>query len=191
VAHLAARGLTVRAHPAIAPRLPGVPILPLGEGDLLAGRWRVHATPGHARDHLVFRDEQTGALLCGDMLSTLSTVVIDPPEGDMAEYERQLARLAALPVRALYPAHGPPAAHGRAALLGYLAHRAARQAKISAALGEPGTLDEVTARAYDDVPAAVLPVAARSCLAVLQKLRAEGSAAEAGGRWRRCQTGTP
>lgn len=184
VAVLAARGLTVRAHPAIAPRLPGLAIAPLAEGDLLGGRWRVHVTPGHARDHVVFLDERTGALLAGDMLSTLSTVVIDPPEGDMAEYERQLRRLAGLDVRALYPAHGPPAAHGRAALLGYLAHRAEREARIVEALATPGSLAEVTARAYEDVPPAVWPVAERSCLATLLKLAAAGQAEESGGSWR-------
>jgi glyoxylase-like metal-dependent hydrolase (beta-lactamase superfamily II) len=184
VAVLAARGCTVRAHPAIAPRLPGLRFRPLAEGDLLAGRWRVHETPGHARDHVVFLDEASGALVCGDMLSTLSTVVVDPPEGDMAEYERQLTRLAALPVRALYPAHGPPAADGRQALRRYLAHRAEREAKVRAALARPGTLAEVTARAYQDVPVAVLPVAQRSCLAILLKLGGLGLAAEAGGTWR-------
>ena len=185
VAALAARGLAVRAHPAIAPRLGGVPFLPLGEGDLLHGRWRVHATPGHARDHVVFLDEVSGALLAGDMVSTLSTVVIDPPEGDMAEYERQLERLATLGVRALYPAHGPPAVHGRAVLRAFRAHRAEREARVVAALDAPGPLAAVTARAYEDVAPAVLPVAARSCLAVLLKLAAAGRADESGGIWRR------
>ncbi len=192
---LAARGLTVRAHPAIAPRLAalagpsgtrGVPFEPLREGDLLGGRWRVFETPGHARDHLVFLDEPSGALLAGDMHSTLSTVVIDPPEGDMAEYVRQLARLAALPVRALYPAHGPPAADGRRALLQSLEHRAVREAKVFGALfGADSSLAEVTARAYDDVPPQIWPVAERSCLAILFKLAQEGRAVESGGSWRR------
>jgi endoribonuclease LACTB2 len=184
VARLAARGLCVRAHPAIAPRLAGVPFEPLADGDLLHGRWRVLWTPGHARDHVVFLDERTGALLAGDMVSTLSTIVVDPPEGDMAEYERQLERLAASPVRALYPAHGPPAAHGVAVLRAYLAHRAEREAKVRRALSSPGTLEEITARAYDDVAPGVWPVAARSCLATLQKLASRGAAAESGGLWR-------
>jgi glyoxylase-like metal-dependent hydrolase (beta-lactamase superfamily II) len=157
----------------------------LRQGALLQGRWRVHETPGHARDHLVFLDEVTGALLAGDMVSTLSTVVIDPPEGDMAGYERQLARLAAMEVRALYPAHGPPAAHGRALLRAFLAHRAEREAQVVAALDGPGPLAEVTARAYPDVPPAVLPVAERSCLATLLKLAASGRAIESNGIWRR------
>jgi glyoxylase-like metal-dependent hydrolase (beta-lactamase superfamily II)/8-oxo-dGTP pyrophosphatase MutT (NUDIX family) len=183
---LAARGLAVRAHPAAAARLPGVRAEPLRQGDLLGGRWRVHETPGHARDHVVFLDERSGALLAGDMLSTLSTVVIDPPEGDMAEYERQLGRLASLGVRALFPGHGPPAADGPGALRASLAHRAEREARILAALDPPGSLEEVTARAYQDVPASVLPVAARSALATLLKLRASGRAEESGGWWRRC-----
>jgi len=184
VAVLAARGLTVRAHRDIAPRLPGVLFKPLRDGELLGGRYGVLFTPGHARDHLVFHDEETGALLLGDMLSTLSTVLIDPPEGDMAEYERQLARLAELGPAALYPAHGQPATDGPAALQACLAHRAEREAKILEALRAPGTLGEITERAYDDVPAAVWPIAERSGLAVLLKLAAQGRAVEQAGRWR-------
>jgi glyoxylase-like metal-dependent hydrolase (beta-lactamase superfamily II)/8-oxo-dGTP pyrophosphatase MutT (NUDIX family) len=185
VAALAARGLTVRAHPSITPRLRGIPFEPLREGDLLAGRWRVFETPGHARDHVVFLDERTGGLVAGDMLSTLSTIVIDPPEGDMAEYERQLDRLSRLGVRALFPAHGPPAAHGAAALRAYLAHRAEREALVLRALDAEGPLDEVTARAYQDVPPAVWPVAARSCLATLLKLERLGRVVRSGELWRK------
>ena len=183
VTTLAERGLMVRAHRAIAPRLPGVLFKPLREGELLGGRYGVLFTPGHARDHVVFHDEETGALLVGDMLSTLSTIMIDPPEGDMAEYERQLQRLVDLAPRALYPAHGQPAPAGVAALRAYLAHRAEREEKIVEALREPGTLSEVTARAYADVPPAAWPVAERSGLAVLLKLQAQGRAVERDGRW--------
>jgi glyoxylase-like metal-dependent hydrolase (beta-lactamase superfamily II)/8-oxo-dGTP pyrophosphatase MutT (NUDIX family) len=183
VAALAARGLTVRAHRDMISRLPGVLFKPLREGELLGGRWGVLFTPGHARDHVVFHDDETGALLVGDMLSTLSTIVIDPPEGDMAEYERQLARLIALRPRTLYPAHGQPAANAVAALGAYLAHRAEREARIVEALRQPGTLGEITGRAYADVPPQVWPVAERSGLAVLLKLAAQGRAEERDGRW--------
>jgi glyoxylase-like metal-dependent hydrolase (beta-lactamase superfamily II) len=170
------RGLRVRAHPLAATRLPGLDVFALAEGDLLAGRFRVLETPGHAREHLAFLDERTGALLCGDLVSTLSTVVIDPPEGDMAEYERQLARVRALGPRTLYPAHGAPAPGAPALLDAALAHRREREEKILRALPAGGTLEEITARAYDDVPPAVHGLAARSCLAVLLKLAAEGRA---------------
>jgi hypothetical protein len=59
-----------------------------------------------------------------------------------------------------------------------------REAKVLAALASPGTLAEVTARAYDDTPPAALAIAARSCLASLEKLRAEGRAREERGAWR-------
>jgi endoribonuclease LACTB2 len=157
---------------------------PLADGDLLGGRWRVLHTPGHTAGHVVFHDQLSGALLAGDMVSTLSTIVIDPPEGNMAVYLASLERLRALGPRTLYPAHGGPALDGTAKLAEYAAHRAERETKVLAALSRAGTLAEVTARAYDDTPAAVHPVAARSCLASLQKLEAEGRARRDGDRWR-------
>ncbi len=55
---------------------------------------------------------------------------------------------------------------------------------ILAALAAPGTLEEITARAYADAPAVLHPVAARSCLASLLDLRREGRARERDGVWR-------
>ena len=173
----------VRAHRLARGRVPGVELEPLREGDLAGGRFRVLETPGHAREHLAFLDEDSGALLCGDLVSTLSTIVIDPPEGDMAEYERQLERVRALAPRTLFPAHGPPAPDAPARLAAYRAHRREREALVIAALRPGGTLDEITARAYEDVPAAFHPVAARSCLAALEKLAALGLARAHDGRF--------
>ena len=176
-------GIPVKAHRLATGRVPGAAVEPVREGDLLGGRFLVLETPGHAREHLVFLDERSGALLCGDLLSTLSTIVIDPPEGDMAEYVRQLERVRALAPRTLYPAHGPPAPDGVSRLGTYIAHRREREALVAEALAKGGTLEEVTARAYADTPTAVHPVAQRSCLASLLKLRDEGRAREEGGRW--------
>ncbi len=171
----------VRGHALARGAVPGAEVIPLREGDLAGGRFRVFATPGHAREHLAFLDEESGALLCGDLVSTLSTIVIDPPEGDMAEYESQLARMRALAPRTLFPAHGPPAPDAPARLSAYLAHRREREGLVVAALRRGGTLEEITARAYPDVPPEVHPVAARSCLAVLLKLAAQGRARERDG----------
>jgi glyoxylase-like metal-dependent hydrolase (beta-lactamase superfamily II)/8-oxo-dGTP pyrophosphatase MutT (NUDIX family) len=173
----------VRAHALARGRIPGVEVVPLREGELAGGRFLVLETPGHAREHLCFLDEVTGALLCGDLVSTLSTIVIDPPEGDMAEYEAQLARVRALGPRTLYPAHGPPAPDAALRLAAYLAHRREREALVLAALAEGGTLAELTARSYPDVPPMVHPVAARSCLAVLEKLVRRGRARVDGERF--------
>lgn len=184
VATVAARyRIPVRAHALAAGRLPGVSVEPVSEGDLLGGRFLVLETPGHAREHLSFLDERSGALVCGDLVSTLSTIVIDPPEGDMAEYVRQLERVRALAPRTLYPAHGPPAPDAVARLDAYVAHRRERRGLVLSALAPGGTLAEVTARAYADTPEVFHVVAARSCLASLLELRDEGRAREDAGRW--------
>jgi len=175
----------VRAHRLAAGRVPGAAIVPAREGELLGGRFRVLETPGHAREHLSFLDEDTGALLCGDMVSTLSTIVIDPPEGDMGEYERQLERLGALAPRTLYPAHGPPAPGAVERLGMYLEHRHAREALVVEALAAgAASLEEITSRAYADTAAPLHPIAARSCLAILEKLAAAGRARREGPAWR-------
>ncbi len=102
----------------------------------------------------------------------------------MAEYERQLERLRALGPRTLYPSHGPPAPDAPAALAKFRLHRRGREGLVlDALIAGGGTLAEVTTRAYADTPTAVHPVAERSCLAVLEKLLAEGKARRDGARW--------
>ncbi|HEU0055033.1 MAG TPA: MBL fold metallo-hydrolase, partial [Longimicrobium sp.] len=177
VAALRARhAVVVRAHPEAAARLPAGlgEVLPLADGERLPGGYRALHTPGHARGHVAFLGERTGALLTGDMVSTLSTIVIDPPEGDMAEYLRSLERLRQLGPRTLFPAHGAPTQGAVEKLGEYLAHRREREAKVLAAAATPGSLEEITARAYDDAPPFMLPFAARSCLASLLMLEQEG-----------------
>jgi glyoxylase-like metal-dependent hydrolase (beta-lactamase superfamily II)/8-oxo-dGTP pyrophosphatase MutT (NUDIX family) len=160
---LAALGLPLRAHPATAGLLRiSSAVQPLSDGEVLYGRWRVLHTPGHAPGHVAFLDEGTGALLAGDMVSTVSSVVIDPPEGDMRLYLRQLERLRQVGARTLYPAHGAPAPSAAAKLEEYLAHRHMRTEKVLAALVPGGTLAEVTRQSYDDTPPYLLPVAERS-----------------------------
>ena len=178
-------GLPLRAHPETA-RLLGLSgrAEPLAEGDVLSSRWRVLHTPGHAPGHVAFLDERTGALFAGDLVSTASTVVIDPPEGDMRAYLRELERLRQVRARTLYPAHGAPAPSAVAKFDEYLAHRHARTEKVAIALASGGTLGEVTRRAYDDTPEFLLPVAERSCLATLLMLEGDGRARREGDRWR-------
>ena len=191
VAHLARRtGLPVWAHPLTASRLPVPVARELNEGDVLTlggaqpMRWRVLHTPGHARGHICLFDEASKAAVVGDMLAGVGTIVIDPPEGNMAEYLRQLQRLKDTGVRTLYPAHGPAISDGAAKIDEYLQHRAWREGKVVAAL-EAGAapVDQLVARAYDDVQSFVWPIAERNTLAILEKLEAEGRASETGGLW--------
>jgi glyoxylase-like metal-dependent hydrolase (beta-lactamase superfamily II) len=192
----AARGLSVRGHPLTLERLPpgcraGAPI---GHGDLLPlGRapddgpgWHLRAihTPGHDRGHLCFTESRYGAAIVGDMLSTISTIIVDPPEGHLGTYLRSLELLLAEPLATLYPAHGLAVRDGRRLVRQYLRHRAQREAALVDALVDGGgTVADLVPRVYWDSKPEMHRFAARSLLAGLQKLEEEGRATATGDRW--------
>lgn len=144
-------------------------------------------TPGHAAGHLVLDDLRPGgrSLIVGDMVAAIGTIIVDPSEGDMGEYIRQLKRLRGLPQKILFPAHGPPILDGHAKLDQYVRHRLMREEKVLAALKEtgPSTAADLLPRAYDDTPKTVWPLAERSCLAHLLKLVEDGRARRDGHRF--------
>ncbi|HKQ99312.1 MAG TPA: MBL fold metallo-hydrolase [Pyrinomonadaceae bacterium] len=132
-------------------------------------------TPGHARGHLCFYDEQTGALLTGDNVVGLGSVLIDPPEGNMQDYLRSLERLRALPhLTVLFGAHGPAIGSPRAKIEEYIAHRVEREKNILMAVREgAGAPAEIVRRVYTDVHPKAHAMAERAVLAHLEKLEAE------------------
>ncbi|HWU87866.1 MAG TPA: MBL fold metallo-hydrolase [Kofleriaceae bacterium] len=183
-AALAARwGVPIAAHEATARRLARRVAVTriVADGEVVHGATAIH-TPGHAEGHLCF--ELGGATIAGDMVAGLGTILIDPSEGDMAQYLASLERLLARRTGALLPAHGPVIADGPAKLREYLAHRRMREARVVAALGSgAGTVQELVPIVYGDTPAALWPLAERSLLAHLVKLVRDGAAIDRGGRW--------
>jgi glyoxylase-like metal-dependent hydrolase (beta-lactamase superfamily II)/8-oxo-dGTP pyrophosphatase MutT (NUDIX family) len=181
-------GLPVWAHARTADRLPVKTARLLTEGDVLelAGprpmRWRVLHTPGHAQGHVCLYDEASKAAVVGDMVAGVGTIVIDPPEGVMADYLAQLERLKALPVTTLYPSHGPVIADGPGKLDEYLMHRRWREQKVLESLTALGTstVERLVEKAYDDVQAFVWPIAERNTVAILEKLLGEGKVRRSG-----------
>jgi glyoxylase-like metal-dependent hydrolase (beta-lactamase superfamily II)/8-oxo-dGTP pyrophosphatase MutT (NUDIX family) len=155
--------------------------------------WNLQAihTPGHARGHLCFHHARTGSLFSGDhVVGGAGTVIVDPPEGDMADYLASLERLARLGAGTLFPGHGAPQGAVERRIRGLIAHRRAREAKVAAALGaEPRSLAELVERAYQDTSPDLWKYAERSLLAHLLKLEAEGRARHEGERW--TSTGAP
>jgi glyoxylase-like metal-dependent hydrolase (beta-lactamase superfamily II)/8-oxo-dGTP pyrophosphatase MutT (NUDIX family) len=161
--------------------------LDLGEGVTLHA---VH-TPGHASNHVCWWLEQESLLFTGDHLMQGSTVVINPPDGDMAAYLQSLRALrqahdaGTRPLQWLAPGHGFLVAQPGEVIDALVAHRLRREAKVLAALtAQPQPLEALLPRAYDDVPVALHGVAARSLLAHLLKLQGEGRAVEGEGGWR-------
>ena len=158
-----------------------------GERLELAGfRLRVLHTPGHASNQLCFLEEGERLLFTGDHLMQGSTVVINPPDGDMATYLASLRLLLAEELDYIAPGHGFLMAHPHEMVERVLVHRRERENKVIAQLAEHGpvTLEALLPHVYEDVPLRMHPVASRSLLAHLLKLRREGRAAEAAGMWR-------
>jgi glyoxylase-like metal-dependent hydrolase (beta-lactamase superfamily II)/8-oxo-dGTP pyrophosphatase MutT (NUDIX family) len=140
-------------------------------------RLRALHTPGHASNHLCYMLEKTKMLFTGDHVMQGSTVVINPPDGDMRAYLRALEALLEEDIAILAPGHGFLIGQPHRELRRLIAHRLAREAKVTAALERFGraTLEELVPAVYDDVPARLHTVAARSLTAHLQKLVAEGN----------------
>jgi len=132
-------------------------------------------TPGHARGHLCFYDERTGALVTGDNIVGLGSVLINPPEGKMSDYLASLERLRSLPnLTVLFGAHGPAMGNPRSKIEEYIAHRLEREANILKAVREGAeTPKEIVARVYTDVHPKAHQMAERAVLAHLEKLEAE------------------
>ncbi len=197
-------GVPVRAHPRTAQLLAGrVEVCgDLGDGDCLdlgpspagAGRWHLEAvfTPGHAEGHLAFFEPYYRLLFVGDMVSTLSSVIVGPPGGDLAAYLASLRRLQALPARLLLPAHGGPSARPAFVLQECLDHRLQREQQLCDLLGdEPRSVADLAAAIYTGLPPALMRFAEVQVLGGLLKLQREGRAAPVpcpgDAAWRRAQ----
>ncbi|HEY8038645.1 MAG TPA: MBL fold metallo-hydrolase [Polyangiaceae bacterium] len=176
--------LPVWAHAETAARIDLPVARRLVEGEVIdlagpsPGRWRVLHTPGHAPGHVCLFDEDEGALVVGDMVASVGTILIAPGDGDMRIYLEQLERLAGLDARVALPAHGEPIDEPATLLRRYVAHRLMREAKVLAALERHGATgagaEELLPDAYDDVPVATWPIALLSLRSHLAKLEADG-----------------
>ncbi|TMH09100.1 MAG: MBL fold metallo-hydrolase [Betaproteobacteria bacterium] len=142
-------------------------------------------TPGHASNHLCYLLEEEKTLFTGDHVMQLSTVVINPPDGDMAAYIASLRALLDEDLDWLAPGHGFLMAQPKRAIEWIIAHRGKREAKVVDALRDlgPADIDALLAQVYDDVSQRMHGVATRSLKAHLYKLRDEGVACEIEGRW--------
>ena len=160
----------------------------LADGDFLeTDEFRLEAvhTPGHASNHLCYRHAETNWLVTGDQVIDGSTVVINPPDGDMKAYIESLRRLKSLRSEALLPGHGDRIEDPVRAINWIIDHRLEREAKVLTALqANPGlSPHELVPQVYQDVPEHLYALAERSLLAHLLKLEADGKAELANETW--------
>ena len=176
---------TARVHSAFTPDRE----LSDGEHLVLQGNHITHTlriihTPGHAANHLCLVLEEDGLLFSGDHVLNGSTTVIDPPDGHMADYLDSLDKLLAAcghdRIEFILPAHGYVLGNlwdephdARACIAHLKAHRLKREAKILGVMQQhpDASMDDWVKLAYDDVPARLWPVAMRSLLAHVERIR--------------------
>ena len=162
-------------------------------GDLIktdAGTLKALHTPGHASNHLCFLLTEQALLFSGDHIMQGSTVVINPPDGDMKAYIESMYELLAEPISFIAPAHGFLMGQPEAIIDYLITHRLTREHKVAKALEKlsPVNLKDLTSKAYGDVPTAIHGIAARSALAHLLKLEADGRATQEGECWQATPT---
>lgn len=157
----------------------GVPWLPLGDGDRIAGggdQLRAVHTPGHAPDHLAFWHEPSATMFVGDLAMLHGSVVIPASHGgSLVAYLASLRRVLDYRPERLLPAHGP-AVEDPGKLVGhYVRHRARREQQVLAALrAGHGTLESIVDNVYDGLIESRKRAARETVLAHLLKLEADG-----------------
>ena len=193
-------GVPVGAHPETFARIPPLPCetRPLAEGDTLdlgqapdgSPGWmlEVRFVPGHAPGHLAFVESRYRAMVVGDMVSSLSSIIISPEDGDLGHYMESLRRLAAECRGIVYPGHGVPVVAGGDLLRAQVRHREGRERSLLDALDtEPATLEAIGLRVYptSEVPrrGPVRELAEVALTSGLLKLEREGRASAEAGRW--------
>ena len=142
-------------------------------------------TPGHASNHVCYLLDKNNWLFTGDHVIDGSTVVINPPDGNMKQYLESLRKVKALQCAALAPGHGDLIRDVDRVVDWIIDHRLEREAKVVAALrSNPGTAPcDLVPHVYKDVDPRLFGLAERSLLAHLIKLDEDGRARATNNRW--------
>lgn len=163
--------------------LTGASILAFGDsledGAQVANLTVVH-TPGHSSDHLCLWHATSGTLFCGDLIAGTGSILIAPPDGDLAAYMTSLERVRGLNASRILPGHGPEIMEARAKIDEYLSHRREREARVIAAIrAGASSAGEIVDTAYADVPFSMRHYAGLAVHAHLDKLnRSESGSGE-------------
>ena len=155
------------------------PDMAVVHGDVIEGPgWSFEClyTPGHISNHIAYRWREAAGVFTGDHIMGWSTTIVPPPDGNMTDYLASLRLLADCPDdRVYWPTHGPPVTEPHALVEALYAHRLDRERQILECLGTgPQTIAEMVEVMYADVASELHEPAARSVLAHLIAMVADG-----------------
>lgn len=168
-------GATTLARRLAVPLLSfGDPLQPEAEVEVDGLTLVAKHTPGHIHAHLCFWLAGLRLLFAGDLVAGEGTILIIPPDGNMADYLASLTAMKALNPAAILPGHGPVIDNPALLLQEYIDHRLMREQQVLdwVARGYT-TAGQIAAQLYADRPQA-LGIATMQIEAHLQKLRQEG-----------------
>ncbi len=186
----ASTGARVRGRPVETPVVEGavqleagydafVPDIAIAGGEVFEGPgWTLEAihTPGHTSNHTCYALREENALFSGDHIMGWSTTVITPPDGDMGDYLRSLARVREREFSTLWPTHGPPVTDTAPFIDAYIAHRRDRERQILARLAAGDTrIKAMVPAIYAGVDPRLHAPAAHSVLAQMLELVKQGA----------------
>ncbi|MGE0232498.1 MAG: MBL fold metallo-hydrolase [Flavobacteriaceae bacterium] len=139
------------------------------------------ATPGHASNHLCYELVGTGTLFSGDHVMGWSTTVVIPPDGDMADYMKSLARLIGAEHKIYWPGHGGSVNDPQRFTRALMHHRRQREAAIVNRLRKGDrTIPEIVTAIYEGLDPKLAGAAGMSVLAHLEELVARGQVVSEG-----------
>ena len=136
-------------------------------------RLRAVHTPGHASNHLCYLLEGERLLFSGDHIMQGSTVVIAPPDGDMAAYLESLERIRSMRLRFIAPGHGHLIDEPRAIIDDYIQHRLEREQQVLASV-HAGDTNRRPDRRRGSTPTSSkswCPARSRRCTRIFASLR--------------------
>lgn len=152
------------------------------DGDNIGGLTVLH-TPGHASDHLCFSRED-GVLFTGDHVMTWSSSIVSPPDGNMAKYYQQLARLVDRDDAMYLPGHGPRLDAPKQYVSLLLANRVRREREILECISNCArTTESIAILLYNKADPHLAKAAERNVEAHLEKMKIEGDVLVNGNLW--------
>jgi glyoxylase-like metal-dependent hydrolase (beta-lactamase superfamily II) len=141
--------------------------------------------PGHTYGSLAVFVRETRALFTGDNVMGTGSSVVNPGEGEIAQYLQTLEKFLRCDPLKIYPGQGPVVSDPRAKLTALIAHRYEREQQIVALLAKKSmSIEQIAVVLYADVREGVRHLARRQVESHLLKLQKEMRVAADGETYR-------